>query len=272
MEKPFVHQETLPGGACLLRFGALHDLFWYDEVENNPHGLGFNRCSDLDSEIKQYKEFRHILTSSKIDLIAKTEKALSIDPEFLQLVYKGKSQKRKFELNKFVGNLSMTQYATGAEKMFYRSVPGAKKQVLNLAFQVGTFLGHDYNQGFTSILKIILMCQAMNIAVNIDMFDSDTQAIRNDPSYVIVNIAKSHEKLNLKEILVASHAAFFHFSLFNGYSASGAQRHIGTFLSQERLTRDLGPMYDVIGGNILRHQDEMVSTILKIGLKNGRSN
>ena len=120
------------------------------------------------------------------------------------------------------------------------------------------------------------MCQAMNIAVNIDVFDSDTQAIGKSNSYVICNVAKSNEKLNFKNILTASHKEFFNFTLFNGYSASRCQKKIGTFLSESLIIKDLAPMYDVIGGNLLLdgfedEQKQLVSKILKIGINGNRN-
>ena len=45
-------------------------------------------------------ENRHILTDEKREIIEKAQKEMSLDQDFLKLVYKGKSQKRKFELNK----------------------------------------------------------------------------------------------------------------------------------------------------------------------------
>lgn len=269
MEKPIVKYVTLPSGSRLIRFSSLTDIYYYDEYSNNPSGISIHNSDEY--SIKEYKRSRLMLDSRKQAIIQKAQKEMSLDQDFLKLVYKGKSQKRKFELNKFVGNLSMVQYAMGSDKMFARMVPGAKKQTLNLAFQVGTFMGGNYEGSFIKILKTIMMCQAMNISVNIDMFDSDTEAIGYQNSYVMVNIAKSSEKLNFKEILAASHSQFFNYTLFNGYSASGCQKHIGTFLDRTLIVRDLGPMYDVIGGNLLvtseAGKNEMVSKILKIGLR-----
>ena len=102
-------------------------------------------------------------------------------------------------------------------------------------------------------------------------FDSDTEAIGNGPSYVLCNVAKSNEKLNLKNLLASSHSEFFNITLFNGYSASGRQRHIGTFLSKSRIVQDLSSKYDVIGGNMLNNNSEnreLFSKVLKIGLGN----
>ena len=270
MEKPIVKVLDLPSGSTLIRFDSLSDAFYYDDAQNNPTGIGVRYFSDKSEYVQSYFKNRNILTPYKRNLIEKAQKQMSLDQDFLKLVYKGKSQKRKFDLNKFVGQLSMTQYAVGAEKQFQRGVPGAKKQTLNLAFQVGTFIGGNYSESFVKILKVILMCQAMNISVNIDMFDSDTEALRAGYAYTLINVAKSNEKLNFKEILVASHEEFFKYTLFNSYSAGGPVRSIGTFLSQSRITKDLSPFYDVIGGNMISEQiqgEGMISQIIKIGLR-----
>lgn len=269
MEKPIVKVLVLPSGSTLIRFDSLSDAFYYDIRENNPTGISIRHREDRDY-VQEYMKNRHILTDEKREIIEKAQKEMSLDQDFLKLVYKGKSQKRKFELNKFVGQLSMSQYAVGAEKQFQRGYPGAKKQTLNLAFQVGTFVGGNYTKSFIKILKVIMMCQAMNISVNIDMFDSDTEALAAGPSYTLINVAKSDEKLNFKDILVASHEEFFRYTLFNSYSAGGPTRTIGTFLDSGKITRDLSPFYDVIGGNMISEQvrgDGMISQIIKIGLK-----
>ncbi len=273
-KQPIVRQERTESSALLIRFDSLSDAFWYDEETNNPLGLGFKTNSPLHygSDFANYKKFRNILSKRKRDLIARAKKEMSIDKDFLKLVYKAKSHKREFTLNKFGGNLSMPHYAIGAEKVFKRSTPGAKKLTLNLAFQVGTFIGSNYEDSFIKILKTVLMCQAMNIIVNIDMFDSDTRAMFQE-SYVIVNVASSVNKLNLKEILVCSHEEFFRVTLFNAYSAGGKVDRIGTFLDESVIIRDLSRYYDVIGGTTIREvgnngeEKEMVSRILKIGLR-----
>lgn len=262
-KKPVVLYDMLPSGAHLVRFSDINDSFWYDERKNNPQGISIR---DSDRDPRQYFKDRCILTPEKHKLIQDANRELNIDKEFLELVYKGKSDKRAKILNKFGGNLSMSHYASQNEKFFHIMKRGAKKKVLNMAFQVGTFCGGNYEESFTGILKTILMCQALNISVNIDMFDSDTRAINNQASYVLVNVAKSSEKIDFRKILAASHSEFFNYTLFNCYSASGKQKHIGTFLSQERIIRDLGSKYDVIGGNMLSEEDGMVGKILKIGI------
>lgn len=269
MEKPVHLYKRLPSGSHLIRFNDINDIFWYDELENNPNGISISNYRA--PQVKEYFKDRSILTPSKFELIRKAQHELSVDKEFLELVYKGKSDKRKRVLNKFGGNLSMPHYAAQNEKFFHIMQHGAKKKVLNLAFQVGTFSGGNYNESFIRILKTILMCQALNISVNIDVFDSDTYAINRQDGYVIVNIAKSSEKIDFRKILAASHSQFFNYTLFNGYSASGMQKSIGTFLSQAKIVQDLGKMYDVIGGNMLTEGDGMVSKVLKIGINGGRS-
>lgn len=270
MEKPVVLYKKLSSGSHLIRFSDINDAFWYDIPENNSNGIAIRHGSSY--EIQQYFRDRSILTPSKFALIDKAKHELSIDREFLELVYKGKSDKRAKILNKYGGALSMAHYAAQNEKFFHKFQPGAKKKVLNMAFQVGTFVGGNYEGSFIRILKTILMCQALNISVNIDMFDSDTYAINGEDGYVIVNVAKSCEKIDFRKILAASHSQFFNYTLFNGYSASGKQRSIGTFLGTSKIIKDLGEMYDVIGGNLLEEQDShsMVSKVLKIGL-GGRS-
>lgn len=265
MNPPVIKDVILPSESRLLRFNDIEDLFYYDIPENNPRGISIDRRNN--SDVKEYIKTRSILTKRKQDIITLAQSEIEKDEEFLKLVYQGKSQKRKQNLNKFVGNLSMVQFAKGDEKLFLRGEPGKKKQILNLAFQVGTFLGGNYEEAFKKILKTIIMCQAMNISVNIDMFDSDTQAIDNKDGYIIVNVSRSCEKINFKKIMVASHPSFFNYTLFNGYSASEKQRSIGTFLSSSKIIQDLSPYYDVIGGNLLSERDGMISKILKIGLK-----
>lgn len=278
--KPNVLYKTLKSGAKLIRFDNLQDIFWYDDPRNNPNGIGIRESLEytgnhhyyLQSQEKYFRE-RMILTERKQKLIDTAMKNMQMDKEFLELVYKAKSVKREYRLNRFGGNLSMPHYVSNSEKIFKKGKPGAKKVTLNMAFQVGVFTGGDYTGSFVKILKTILMCQAMGINLNIDMFDSDTEAIGLGPSYVICNVAKSNEKLNMKSVLTSSHSNFFNCTLFNGYSASGDARHIGTFLSESQIREDLAPMYDVIGGNTLTNpgegdeQKEMVSRILKIGLR-----
>lgn len=269
MEKPVVTCLKLPSGSRLVRFTDISDAYWYDNPINNPRGHAIKYC-DEDS-VKSYFKDRSVLTESKLNLIKQAKAQMSADPDFLSLVYKGASLKRKFDMNKFVGNLSIVDYAKGSDKMFRKSVPGGKKQTLNLAFQVGTFVNGNYTQAFIKILKTIMMCQAMNISVNIDVFDSDVSGIGGDYAYCIINIAKSSEKLDFRKILIASHQRFFDYTLFNGYSAFGLRTDISGFIGTQKIIEDLGPRYDVIGGNLLSMSEDksMVSQILKIGL-NGR--
>ena len=70
--------------------------------------------------------------------------------------------------------------------------------------------------------------------------------------------------------MITSHENFFNYTLFNGYSASGDERGIGTFLDESRIVRDLGHMYDVIGGNMLDsfgNGDEETQTMIKKVIK-----
>ena len=274
MEKPIVLVKRLASGTTLVRFNTLHDLYWYDELENNPTGIGLTGGWGDEPKLNAaYKKARGILSQHKIDLINKARKELSVDKEFLKIVYKAKSERRGYEMSKFGGILSMPRYSRGEDKMFKKAKVGDKKITLNMSFQVGTMLGGDYQESFIAIIKTILMAQAMKISLNIDMFDSDTRAIRGG-GYVICNVAKSTEKLNLKNILACSHQEFFNYSLFNGYTASGNHARIGTFLSQGQIVGDLSENYDIIGGNMLNEGAQydqtgspMMSKILKIAWK-----
>lgn len=262
--RPHSLNLVLPSGAQLIRFSNLEDIFWYDIRSNNPNGIGFS-CYGKE-HFEQYLDARTKLTKDKIKLIDRAKRELELDKDLLSLVYKGKSDKRERTLNKFGGNLSMPHYASQSEKFFHKFNAGKKKKVINMAFQVGTFIGGNYEHSYFGIIKSILAAQALGISLNIDMFDSDTEAIDNGDSYVIVNVCKSSEKLDLKKILMCSHQMFFSGTLFNGYSASGEQARIGTFLPDRRIIHDLGSRYDVIGGNLLNSEgNEMVQKILKIG-------
>jgi len=273
MEKPEFTYKLLPSGTHLVRFDELREIYKYDDPDFNPTGISIREKTKEEylERNSQYLKERHILTPKKLKIIDDARKDMELDKEFLDLVYKAKSHKRAFAMNKFGGNLSMPHYSTGAEKVFKRGQPGAKKMTLNLAFQVGTFTGGNYTQSFVRILKTVLMCQAMNIQLNIDVFDSDETGIDNHDSYVICNVAKSHEKLNMRNILASSHQEFFSTTLFNGYSAAGMPGFISGYLDQHQIVQDLGEYYDVIGGNMLVNkfndeQQELVSKILKIGL------
>jgi hypothetical protein len=281
MEKPKALVELLPSGRTLIRFNELHELFWYDEYENNPRGISvqrnMSRLPDGKMQdhqyVTQYKRERSLLNERKNKIIQRARKELTVDKDFLTLVYKAKSDKRGFEMSKFGGILSMPHYARGEDKMFKKSKVGEKKITLNMAFQVGTMCGGDYTGSFVAIMKTILMAQALNISLNIDMFDSDRGAPVGG-GYVICNVAKSSAKLNLKNILACSHPEFFNVSLFNGYSASSRGcGSINGFLSQHEIVRDLSSHYDIIGGNMLHGETShntggaMMSKILKIAWK-----
>jgi len=288
LKKPVTFYTRITSGAHLVRFSDIEDIYWYDEPMNNPHGksirskfYGIDRpleeCTSIGGydliRIQNYFKNRRILTKEKLSIIEKAKESLQIDQDFLNLVYKAKSDKRQYTLNKFSGNLSMPHYASGSDKIFRKMSPGKKTVTLDLAFQVGTFVRGDYTESFINILKIILMCQALNIKVNIDVFDSDIVGINNEKAYVICNIAKSHERLNMTKILACSHREFFNYTLFNGYSAAGMHTDIACFLDEEQIVEDLSQYYDVIGGNMLMRDDknseekEMVSSIIKIALR-----
>ena len=264
---------TLPSGRKLIRFPDLEELFYYDVLRNNPKGLGMRGLVDGSYGLeKLYLEERIKITPSKQRILDIAQRNIKLDKDFLELVYKAKADKREYKMNKHGGNLSMPHYAIGTDKMFKLGKPGAKKQTLNIAFQVGTFVGYNYEDAFIRIVKTVLMCQAMNISLNIDVFDSDVTAIKDSGGYVICNVIKSSEKMNFRKLLACSHPEFFNGSLFNGYSASGDQDYIGGFLPESSIIKDLSPFYDVIGGNMLldkkedNEKHEMISSILKIGI------
>ena len=117
----------------------------------------------------------------------------------------------------------------------------------------------------------------MGIRLNIDLFDSDTNAVETSPrkgeGYIICNVAKSTKKLDLISILISAHDSFFNCSLFSGYSAQDPEDTfaIRTFLSERNIIEDLSPYYDIIGGNMLKsgegknkEKEEMISSIIKI--------
>lgn len=273
MKKPIFTHEVLPSGSGLIRFNDAEDMFYYDVKDNNPRGIGWAWHSDSMGQISSYLLDRWTLTPEKLQIIDEAQKELQMDKDFIELVYKAKSEKRNYTKSKFGGNLNIPRFASQQEKVFDRLTPGAKKITVDMAFQVGTFQGGNYRESFKNILKTILMAQALGINLNIDVFDSDYRGYNIGDGYIICNIAKAEEKLNMRKILVASHSEFFNFSLFNGYAASGLPYSIQGFLSTTQIREDLGPMYDVIGGNmqdVANNQEgkkELVSKLLKIGWK-----
>lgn len=276
--KPIFTHEVLPSGSGLIRFNDAEDMFYYDNKENNPIGVSLRGLEQEDgwvsrSSVRSYLANRWVLTPIKINIIEEAQKELEMDKDFINLVYKAKSDKRNYTKSKFGGNLNIPRFASQQEKVFDRLTPGAKKITVDMAFQVGTFQGGNYQESFKNILKTILMAQALGINLNIDVFDSDRSGYGYNRGYIICNIAKAEEKLNMRKILVASHREFFDFSLFNGYGASDKKYGISGFLSTSRIAEDLGPMYDVIGGNMQDNANdeegkhELISKILKIGWK-----
>lgn len=276
--------KELPSGSTLIRFNSIHDIFWYDEHENAPHSI---RAREGEHISASYRANRLSITPEKKRIIERARKEMAVDKEFLEIVYKGKSDKRQFTREKFGGQLNMVAYSRGEEKMFKKMRAGAKKQTLNMAFQVGTFVGGNYTESFVNIMKTVLMCQAMGIALNIDMFDSevfgpkipkpgqDPSTVSGTvPSYTLCNVASSSQKLSFNKLLSASHREFFNHTLFNSYAAVGTHYNIRRFVETDKIKRDLSPHYDVIGGNMLPSLSEkddatdgMVSKIMKIGLK-----
>ena len=267
MKQP-IHQEIIcESGRKIYRLNNLYDVNWYDDFKNNPNGY-YNVNYDTNYH---YNKEKFILTPSKRKIILEARKGLNVDKDFQDLIYQEKSNKRKAYKNKFGGNFLPVQYARSEEKIFERHTSGKIAPTINMAFQVGTFTGGNYTKAFTKIVKAILMAQAMGVKLNIDMFDSDTRAVVGG-GYIVVNVAKSTEKLDFNKILMCSDDRFFHISLFNAYSCQDLTGHfsIGTFLQGTEITQDLAPYYDVIGGNITEIDEndrEMVSKLIKIAMK-----
>lgn len=256
-------------GAELIRYDTIHDMLWWDTEANNPHGIGMGVIDS--SGGRTYMLNRLKLTKYKREIIEKVQSELERDEDFMKLIHKSMSEKRKKVPNKFGGQFNPVAYARQDDFMFKRNKPGDKKSTVDMAYQVGTFGGGGYGNGFKQIVKTVLMCQAMNISMNIDMFDSDTNAIDGRDGYVICNVCNSAEKLDYISLMIASHSQFFSGTLFNGYSASGKQRSIGTFLREDQIVGDLKHKYDIIGGNLLPSSNvgngELVSKIIKIARK-----
>lgn len=260
----------LNSGAKLVRHMRLSDALECDIIY--PNGLGYNSRGYSSESHMNYKRrraedyirIRRTLSTKKHNLIVKARRELSFDKDFLELVYKAKSAKRTYSPNRHGGVLSMPAYVTNSKDVFLKRKPGAKKVTIDMAFQVGRLSGENYESGFVAILKTILMAQALNINLNIDMFDSDTAAIGGGASYTLVRVANSRKKLNMNDILLCSHSEFFDITLFNSYSASENTDRIGTFLSGSRIREDLGSMYDVIGGNMLIEDEDTKGTISHI--------
>ena len=266
-----------PSRRKIIRFDKLNDLLWYDRPENNPNGVGVRRelyGGELQDYTKAYIKERFLISKNKSRILSEARQNLAVDKDFQELIHKSKSDKRKAIKNKYGGNFLPTEYVKNSDYMFERYIPGKKATTINMAFQVGVLQGDDYSSGFVKILKTILMAQAMNIRVNIDMFDSDTAAVPGG-GYIIVNLARSTEKVDFNKLLISCHEEFFNYTLFNGYSAQDLTEmyNIGTFLSTNQITRDLNPYYEVIGGNFLPNPEEnsetnaMISQLFKIAWK-----
>jgi len=265
---PKVHIETLDSGNLLMRFDNLYDIYFYDDPKNavGLKSTGYEQSYYVDSD---YFTDRTILTENKKYILRKAEKELNADRDFLSLIHSGKTAKRKMELNKFSGNVSIVDYAKQSDKVFKKRVEGKKSKTLNIAFQVGTFTDESYDKSFITILKLILSCQALKISLNIDVFDSDTDAFgeERESGYTIVNVAKASNKINLVNLFAFSHEDFFRYTLFNSYLAYGQSSEIGTFLEEEIIISDLKDRYDIIGGNMVNKElseDSTITRVLKI--------
>lgn len=265
--QPKVHKEILSSGNILLRFDNLYDIYFFDNPDNVKDNLISTGYKYPDSVDRNYFKERNIITEFKKEILRKAEKELNTDKEFLSLIHAGKTAKRKTELNKFSGNLSIVDYSKQSDKIFKKRTEGKKSKTLNIAFQVGTFVDESYEASFLKILKLILSCQAMKISLNIDVFDSDTNAFGGMSGYTIVNVAKASNKLNFVNLFAFSHEEFFRYTLFNSYLAYGKSSRIESFLSEDRIVSDLKDRYDIIGGNMVNKEiteDNTVSRILKI--------
>lgn len=254
----------------LIRFDSLYDLFWFDDKKNNPNGLGRNSMYGPDLMNKYFDE-RWVITPEKQELLDKAQKDLQTDTSFLDLMHKQKTNKRKLEKNKFVGNFQVIPYSRQEDKIFTKQIPGKRRASLNIAIQPGILFNGEYSESFFAILKLLLSLQQLNVSCNVDFFDSDTTAIDNEQSFVIANIFNSRQKFDIKAILCCSHQQFFDISLFNGYSASKKQKQIGTFLDIDVIEKYLSPYYDIIAGNHLHCGDnnelsygKMIDTVIKI--------
>jgi hypothetical protein len=266
--KPRVHLEQLPSGKFLMRFDNLYDLYFYDDPKN-VEGLtstGYLYSNGID---ENYFIERCILTEEKKNIIRKAEKELNSDRDFLTLIHAGKTAKRKMELNKFSGNLSVVDYVKQSDKVFKKRVEGKKSKTLNIALQIGTFADENYQESFITILKLILCCQALKISLNIDVFDSDTEAFgyRKKSGYTIVNVAKASNKINLVNLFAFLHEEFFRYTLFNSYLAYGQSSMVNTFLPEVNIISDLKDRYDIIGGNMVNKElseDSTINRVIKI--------
>ena len=214
MKKPNVYYNINEDGCNIIRFSSLFDVFYYDDELVNPNGLGIKSYKEYRKPLDEYKKDFLTITEEKQDLLNTVEKELLIDPDFQKLLYKEKSYKRKLVRNKHGGNLSMTRYSRDEEKIFDIGKIGSKNPSLSIAIQIGVFANMGYEAAFVDILKLILSIKALNVPCTLDFFDSDTEAIANRKSIVLVNVFNTQEKFDLRKILVAYHREFFDYTLF----------------------------------------------------------
>lgn len=293
--KPKFYHEVLPSGRNILRFSNLYDAMFYDYYDNwfikNTNGIiiDVKRSTGQGTydypRLKTYYNDRFILTDAKVTILDKVKANILIDPEFIELTHKAKTISRKYNKNKFSGNISMVDFASQNEKLFYKRDVPKKKATLNIAIQVGVLQVQSYSSSVEKIIKLILMCQAMNISMNIDLFDSDINGfvdpkLRSPAGYTIINVANSNTKINFAELMVFSHHEFFTYTLFNSYLAAAKRSSIEGYISTNTIIHDLGNRYDIISGNLLNdnirnaenlHDDsestntaQMLSQIIKI--------
>lgn len=81
---PQFENITLPSGRRLIRFPDLENLFFYDELRNNPHGLGMRGLEDGSYGLeKLYLDERGRITPSKQRILTLAQKNLKLDKDFL---------------------------------------------------------------------------------------------------------------------------------------------------------------------------------------------
>lgn len=278
-----IQRMQLPSGRRLVRFTELVEIFEYDAPKYQTIGLGHFRAlrsMTVSSESEQQEKIilsdyfsnRFVMTPRKKNLMDRAKKEMFLDVDFQRLVYEAKSTKTELHHNKFGGNLNIPAFAKQEKKIFTKRQVGKASRTIDIAFQSGMFT--DTN--FVKIIKLVRMCQEMNIHVNIDAFDSDTGALSG--GYVIVRVISSHEKLDFNKLLACSFNTFFNFTLFNGYTgyfenpftreSREILKNIHAFQPTENILEDLSPKYDIIlgvtGGIDRENLDSDVVNILQI--------
>lgn len=289
--KPDVKVIKCPSGAVINRYASLYDGFYWDyprnRLENKVFSANVNFCvtnySDVELEddrdkwynknvkpfykkISKYINLRSKMIDSKMRMIEEIKANLNADKEYMELIHLGKSNKRKYSRNKFVGVLNVPRYSMQSDYIFQRIDPKMRRPSLNMAFQVGR-LSEGYANEIMKIIKMVMMCHSLGIHVNVDFFDSDVRGSNFDYSYSIINIANSNKRLNWLDLMSAYHQEFFTYTLFLNYIGKDSNCSIDGFIGEKRIIHDLGKYYDIIGGNMISEEvsnDPMISKIIKI--------